>query len=317
MLEMLETTLTDLAPELVLVYGDTNSSIAGALAAAKLHVRVAHVEAGVRSFNRRMPEEMNRVVTDHVADVLLAPTPTAMENLAREGLSSRAILTGDVMYDAVQAYRGAAERRPSLLDRLQLASGGYGLVTVHRAENTDDPQRLSALLAAINDIAATVVPLVFPMHPRTAQRVLSMRPLWAPASALHVVAPVGYLDMLRLVRHARLMLTDSGGLQKEGFFLGCPCITLRDETEWIETVHGMGNVVTGVSPAAVRAAALMWEHRRADAVVNGHAARDAFGDGRAADRIVAALHAGCAADTNGAPDADETATFGVVGERRC
>jgi len=317
MLEKLEPVLLDVGPDIVMVYGDTNSSVAGALAAVKLHIPVGHVEAGVRSFNRRMPEEVNRVVTDHVADLLLAPTPTAMGNLEREGLSARAILTGDVMYDAVLSHGQAAERTPRILETVGLASGGYGLVTVHRAENTDDGERLDGLLAAVNDIATTVMPLVFPMHPRTAGVVRSMRPRWAPAPRLHVIPPVGYLDMLRLVRHARVTLTDSGGLQKEAFFLGCPCVTLRDETEWIETVQGMGNVVTGVSPEAVRAAVVTWERRRSQGLANAGGAGASFGDGRAADRIVAALRAACPGEVTSWSTGAETTTLRVVGESRC
>lgn len=290
MLERLEVVLLETRPDMVLIYGDTNSSVAGALAATKLHIPVAHVEAGVRSFNRRMPEEVNRIVSDHAADVLLAPTPTAMANLDREALSRRAILTGDVMYDAVLAHIETAERRTKVLSRLGLTPGAYGVVTVHRAENTDDRARLEGLLTTLNDIATTAFPLVFPMHPRTAAVIESTLPHWTPAPRLRVTEPVGYLDMLHLVRHARMTLTDSGGLQKEAFFLGCPCTTLRDETEWIETVQGMGNILAGVEPAAVREAVATWERRLSDGGPGTFGAASAvFGDGRAADRIVASV----------------------------
>ena len=169
MLEKIEQVLLESQPDMVVVYGDTNSTLAGALAAAKLHIPVAHVEAGVRSFNRRMPEEINRVVADHVSDLLLAPTQTAMENLGREGLSAKAVVTGDMMYDAVLFNRDVAEQRSKILERLKLVPGDYGVVTVHRAENTDDERRLGILLTAFNDIAASMLQLVFPVHPRTAK----------------------------------------------------------------------------------------------------------------------------------------------------
>ena len=317
MLEKLERVLVETRPDMVLTYGDTNSSAAGALAAAKLRMPAAHVEAGVRSFNRRMPEEVNRVVADHVSDVLLAPTSTAMDNLEREGLSRRAVLTGDVMYDAVLWHSGVADRRAKILEALGLASGGYGLVTVHRAENTDDSARLSGLLTAVNDIARTVLPLVFPMHPRTASAVQSTLPRWSPAARLHVIRPVGYLDMLSLVRHARMTLTDSGGLQKEAFFLGCPCITLRDETEWTETVKAAGNIVVGVQPEAIHAAVLTWARDRSDGRADFAAARASFGDGGAADRIVTALLAVYHEGTDRWVAGRETTAAQVTGDARC
>lgn len=315
MLERLEAVLLETRPDMVLIYGDTNSSVAGALAATKLHIPVAHVEAGVRSFNRQMPEEVNRIVSDHVSDVLLAPTSTAMANLDREGLSRRAILTGDVMYDAVLAHLATAERRTKILSRVGLPSGVYGVVTIHRAENTDDGARLEGLLTVLNDIATNVFPLVFPMHPRTTALIRSTLPGWKPAARLHIIQPVGYLDMLVLVRHARMTLTDSGGLQKEAFFLGCPCTTLRDETEWIETVQGMGNIVAGVEPAAVRAAVVTWERRLSDGRGTFGAASALFGDGRAADRIVAAVLATRHGDT--AAGDVETTEANNMGETPC
>jgi UDP-N-acetylglucosamine 2-epimerase len=318
MLEKLEHVLIETRPDVVVVFGDTNSSIAGALAAAKLHMPVGHVEAGVRSFNRRMPEEVNRVVADHVSDLLLAPTPTAMENLEKEGLSKRAILTGDVMYDAVLCHSRVAERTSKILAVLGLAPGSYGLATVHRAENTDDEERLKGLLTAFNDVARNVFPVVFPMHPRTARVVRSTLPGWSAGARLHVIQPVGYLDMLCLLRHARMTLTDSGGLQKEAFFLGCPCITLREETEWIETVQGAGNIVAGVDPMEIRAAVLTWQSRLSGGMVNFAAAAGAsFGDGRAADRIVPVLLA--AAQGYAAPwsASRETTAMKATGDRRC
>ena len=318
MLEKLEPVLLQTRPEMVLIYGDTNSSLAGALAAVKLHTPVAHVEAGVRSFNRRMPEEINRVVADHVSDLLLAPTRTAMENLEREGLSGRAVLTGDVMYDAVAAHRQVAARRSSILGILGLAPGTYALATVHRAENTDDAERLEGIVTAFNDIAGDGLPLVLPLHPRTAQAVRATLPRWSPRPSLHVIPPVGYLDMLCLVGHARLVLTDSGGLQKEAFFLGCPCVTLREETEWTETVEAAGNIVVGAAPAAIRAAVRTWEHRLAGGVPDfAAAASTSFGDGRAADRIVQALLAAAQGAAHVGPAADETAAINTTEGARC
>jgi UDP-N-acetylglucosamine 2-epimerase len=290
MLEKVEQVLLEARPDWVLVYGDTNSSLAGALAAVKLRIPLAHVEAGVRSFDRRMAEELNRVAADHVADLLLAPTARAMDNLAREGLAARAILTGDVMFDALVEHRAAADRRPGLVERLGLPRHGYALATIHRGENTDDRERLARLLTALDAIAETVCPVVVPLHPRTGRLVRSGLAHWTPAARLHLVEPVGYLEMLRLVRHARMTLTDSGGVQREAFFLGCPCITLRDGTEWVETIDGGGNILVGADPPAIRAAVATWERRRAEGLESfGGAASAWFGDGRAADRIVASV----------------------------
>src|SRR5262245_41502096 len=180
MLEKMEKVLLEMRPHMAVTYGDTNSTLAGALAAAKLHIPVAHVEAGVRSFNRRMPEEINRVVTDHVSDLLLAPTATAMENLEKEGLSGKAIWTGDIMYDAVLFNRDLAKLRSNILDRLGLLPHRYGLVTVHRAENTDNEERLRRLVMTLSDIAAKTLQLVFPIHPRTAKLLRSKFPAWSP-----------------------------------------------------------------------------------------------------------------------------------------
>jgi UDP-GlcNAc3NAcA epimerase len=286
MLAKIEQVLLEGQADVVVVYGDTNSTLAGALAAAKLHIPVAHVEAGLRSFNRRMPEEINRVVADHVSDLLLAPTQTAMENLGREGLSGKAVLTGDLMYDAVLFSRDVAEQRSTILERLNLVPGNYGVVTIHRAENTDDERRLRNLLAAFNDIAASVLQLVFPVHPRTARLLASRFPAWSPHPRLHLIEPVGYLDMLRLVSRARLTLTDSGGLQKEAFFLGCPCITLREETEWLETIHGGGNILAGVEAHKIWDAVSIWEARLSTGR-GGFSAEVAalFGGGFAADKV--------------------------------
>lgn len=290
MLEGIERVLMDERPHMVLVYGDTNSTVAGALAAAKLHIPIGHVEAGLRSFNRRMPEEINRVVADHVSDLLFAPTATAMRNLATEGLAARAVLTGDSMYDTVLFNRALAAQRSTILDRLHLTPGAYGVVTVHRAENTDDLKRLQQLLAGFNRIADQGLTLVAPLHPRTAGVLRTKLTAWRPHERLHLIEPLGYLDMLRLVDNARVTLTDSGGLQKEAFFLGCPCVTLRDETEWVETVEAGGNVLTGTDPERMFAAVAAWRARyaagRADFTAQ---AEKAFGRGDAAEKTLDAI----------------------------
>ncbi len=286
MLTGIEKLLLELKPDAVVVYGDTNSTIAGALAAAKLHISVVHVEAGLRSFNRRMPEEINRIATDHISDLLLAPTPTALRHLQSEQLGEQAVFTGDVMLDAVRHNLAIAESRSRVLDEFGLASAGYGVVTLHRAENTSGA-RLRAAFDLLNAVAEQEIPLVFPVHPRTQAMLAGGIEGWTAHPQLRLVPVLGYLDMLRLVRQAAVVLTDSGGLQKESLFLGTPCVTLRDETEWPETVEAGGNVVTGLDLMRVIEAV-----GRAGARRDRDAGRDAqieasFGDGHAADRIVA------------------------------
>ena len=240
MLEAIEAVLLEERPDWVLVYGDTDSTLAGALAAVKVHIPVAHVEAGLRSFNRRMPEEINRVLTDHVSDLLFAPTETAVENLRKEGIPEERIhLVGDVMYDAALYYGQKAERVSRVLERLALQPKGYVLVTVHRAENTDDPKRLKAILEGLAQVASEI-PVVFPVHPRTRKAIehYGFEPITRP---LTLIEPVGYLDMVMLEKHAQLIATDSGGVQKEAFFHRVPCVTLRDETEWVELVEAGWN----------------------------------------------------------------------------
>jgi UDP-N-acetylglucosamine 2-epimerase len=284
MLERLERAFLDLRPDVVVTYGDTNSTVAAALAAAKLHLPVAHVEAGVRSFNRRMPEEINRIAADHLADLLLAPTPTAAANLDQEGLTDRTVLTGDLMYDTVLALQPVVSTHREPLVRLGLTPGEYGLVTIHRAENTDDPTRLGRLLTGLELVAARGLPLVFPVHPRTAAAL--HRRGWQPPSSIHILPPAGYVEVLTLVAHARVTLTDSGGLQKEAFFLGCPAVTLREETEWVETVQAGANVLAGTDPDRILQAVLAWERRYSTGRPDFAAeAASAFGDGRAAVRI--------------------------------
>jgi len=258
MLAKIEEVVLAEKPDWLMVYGDTNSTLAGALAASKLHVPVAHVEAGLRSFNRRMPEEINRVLTDHISSLLFCPTETAVRNLAVESITRGVHLIGDVMLDALLDAQERAKARSTVIERLGLVEKQYLLATVHRAENTDDPERLRAIMAALSQLAETE-PVIFPVHPRTRKALeaigvntspdsqlstLNSQPA-APAASLHFIPPLGYLDLVRLSSSARVILTDSGGLQKEAYWLGVPCVTLRDETEWVETVESGWNVLAG------------------------------------------------------------------------
>jgi UDP-GlcNAc3NAcA epimerase len=281
MLEALEAAIVEDQPAAVLVYGDTNSTLAGALAAAKLHVPVAHVEAGLRSFNRRMPEEINRVLTDHVSAVLFAPTDVAVRNLAAEGIAGdKVVRCGDVMQDAAIFYAARAADRPAPVPGL--ARGGYVLSTIHRAENTDDPARLRAILEGLATVAETL-PVVLPLHPRTRKFAAADPALAAALARLQVIEPVGYLDMVRLETEAAVIATDSGGVQKEAFFHGVPCVTLRDETEWVELVEGGWNrLVPPVTASAIAEAVLAARGSR------GHA-EALYGQGDAGERIVADL----------------------------
>lgn len=244
MLKRIEEVLLKEEPDWVLVYGDTNSTLAGAMAAAKLNIRIAHVEAGLRSFNRKMPEEINRVITDHLSTLLLCPSGTAVDNLNAEGIVSNVHLVGDVMADALAFAARRAKTCSGVLRRLGLAEHGYIVATVHRAENTDDSSRLLSILEAF---AIIDEPVILPIHPRTRKRIMELGrdlPQFANGN-LRFIEPLGYLDMVRLMQSARMILTDSGGLQKEAYWLGVPCVTLRDETEWIETVEMKWNVLAG------------------------------------------------------------------------
>jgi UDP-N-acetylglucosamine 2-epimerase len=277
MLTGIEELLVCRKPDWVVVYGDTNTTLAGALAACKAGVRLAHVEAGLRSFNRSMPEEHNRVLTDHCSDLLLCPTRTAEDNLAREGVTRGVHLVGDTMCDAIRQFVCAARRRSTVLDAFALRRGRYLLATVHRAYNTDQVENLRAILAALGALEETVV---LPLHPRTSQTLQANPGLDVPANVL-VIPPAGYLDMLALEENARMILTDSGGVQKEACMLGVPCVTLRPETEWIETVQAGWNVLAGTDPQRIREAVTRrnWPDARADL----------FGDGQASIRIAALL----------------------------
>jgi UDP-N-acetylglucosamine 2-epimerase (non-hydrolysing) len=237
MLTALDPVLEAQAPDWVLVYGDTNSTLAGTLSAVKMHMPVAHLEAGLRSFNRRMPEEHNRVLTDHAADLLLAPTQTAMDHLASEGLSGRSVLVGDVMADVCLRVAAAVADQPMPLADLGLAPGQYVVATIHRAENTDDPARLAAIIAALR---ALPLPVVLLAHPRL-RNLAAANSIPLEGAALTVAEPQPYPTVIGLVARARSVVTDSGGLQKEAYLLGTPCTTLRTETEWVETLHGGWN----------------------------------------------------------------------------
>lgn len=241
MMRRLEPVLAAERPDWVLLYGDTNSTAAGALTAAKMQMRLAHIEAGLRSFNRAMPEEVNRIVADHLSDLLFCPTTAGMENLRLEGLGQRAVLTGDVMYDAVLANLKAAESRTASI-AYEWEPRAYALATIHRAENTNDTNRLWLLLSALEQVAAEICPVVLAMHPRTQKIVTGMG--WTPRHVVKI-PPVSYPDMLLLEKRARIILTDSGGVQKEAYFLRVPCVTLREETEWVETLENSCNVVAG------------------------------------------------------------------------
>ncbi|NJB68979.1 UDP-N-acetylglucosamine 2-epimerase [Desulfobaculum xiamenense] len=308
MLEALEAALVEDRPDAVVVPGDTNSTLAGALAAVKLGIPVVHVEAGMRSFNRAMPEEHNRVLADHAADILCVSTAAAVENLRREGLANVAfggrrveaedvdgtplscvgaplvVNVGDVMYDAALHYGERAQAESNCLERLGVRPGEYVLATVHRAENTTKGKRLSFIFRGLATIAREI-PIVLPLHPRTGDAINSaICGRWPiPLSGMTLIEPQSYLDMLQLVRNARAVCTDSGGLQKEAYFFGRPCVTLRDETEWVELVDGGFNVVSGADPDAIPEA----YHRVRDLSFTPQP--DFYGSGRAGEAMAAVI----------------------------
>ena len=288
MLEGIEALIQQVQPDWVLVYGDTNSTLAGALAAAKLHVPVAHVEAGLRSHNPAMPEEINRVLTDRVSSLLLCPTQTAVNNLQQEGFPfpatgtnrtlapQRIVNIGDVMFDAVLYYRKRAKEQIGL-EAFGLGHQNYALCTLHRQENTDDPKRLHNILSALRDIAREL-PLVLPLHPRTKHKIEQQH--YADGlNGITVLEPLPYLEMQRLQMSAKLILTDSGGMQKEAYFHQVPCITLRDETEWVETVEAGWNQLVGANEEQILKA---WRN----ANVPSAQTEDLYGDGNAAGRLL-------------------------------
>ncbi len=252
MLEGIEKVLLAEKPDWVLVYGDTNSTLAGALAAAKLHIPVAHVEAGLRSFNMRMPEEINRILTDRISTLLFCPTETAVINLKAEGITNGVHNIGDVMYDVSIYYRDLAKQKSNALSDLGLSENNYVLATCHRAENTDDKKNISDILTALEAIAGDI-PVVLPLHPRT-RKLIDQYGLSSHLDSLKITEPLPFLDMVALEQSAKLILTDSGGVQKEAFFYGVPCITMREETEWVETVEfGLNRLVGADREKIIRA----------------------------------------------------------------
>jgi UDP-N-acetylglucosamine 2-epimerase len=279
MLEAVERALMGLEPDVVIVYGDTNSTLAGALAAVKLEQSVAHVEAGLRSFNRSMPEEINRVLVDRVSSHLLCPTARAVENLRAEGITEGVHLVGDVMYDAALKHSDAARKRRAC-EEFGMERGGYLLLTIHRPVNADDPDRLRRILEAISTTGRKTL---FPAHPRT-RKVLGSSSLSRGFDALEVIEPVDYLTFLSLLVDAERVVTDSGGVQKEAYIFGVPCITLRAETEWVETLEDGWNVLVDADPQKIVEAI-----RRPRPTGQR---REVFGDGRAAERIVEILETG-------------------------
>lgn len=272
MLIALEKVLEGIKPDLVLVYGDTNSTLAGALTAAKAGIPLVHVEAGLRSYNRTMPEEINRVVTDHLSKILFCPTQPAVRNLASEGIRENVHLVGDVMYDAFLHNLSLARDQSTILRRLEVGEGEYVLVTVHRAANTDNPDNLRKIVAALGQLPIRVI---FPLHPRT-RKLLAHHDL-AISPNISLIEPVGYLDMLVLEANADCILTDSGGIQKEAYLAGVRCITLREDTEWVETVDAGWNRLVGADPERIRQAYETW--------FPGGERLPFYGDGRAAEKI--------------------------------
>ena len=278
MLMRLEEILQAERPDALLVYGDTNSTLAGALAASKLHIPIAHVEAGLRSFNRRMPEEINRVLTDHMSDILFCPTKKAVTNLSEEGIHRNVYDVGDVMYDCFLIFSRLSDDKSLILNNLSLTNTPYYLATIHRAENTDHPERLKNIFEALG---ALDLPVVMPLHPRT-RNALKTKGI-VPDAHIRMLEPLPYLDMCQVLKNARLVLTDSGGLQKEAMFAGVPCITLRDETEWGETVTSGCNQLVGAEKEAILAAV---HSRGATLPPQG---KNPYGDGHASEHIVTIL----------------------------
>ena len=300
-LERIEVVLQEEKPEVVMVYGDTNSTLAGALAAAKLNIPVAHVEAGLRSYNRTMPEEMNRLVTDHLSTLLFCPSDQAVRNLLKEGIKNgegRIVKKiGDVMYDSMLYYSKLAEKRSTILKELGFSTPNsaraihesplhrtpnYYLATLHRAENTDNPKRLKSILKALNEIGRNA-PAVLPLHPRT-KKMMKVYHLFSGFKNIKFIEPVSYFDMLKLEKNAKAILTDSGGIQKEAYWLRVPCFTLREETEWVETIGSGWNVLTGTEVKRILREVGHLEKRR-----KYPKGRKIYGDGEASQKIVQIL----------------------------
>jgi UDP-N-acetylglucosamine 2-epimerase (non-hydrolysing) len=277
MLKKVEEVLSKEKPDLVLVYGDTNSTLAGALSAAKLHIKIGHVEAGLRSFDKRMPEEINRIVTDHISDLLFAPTKTAVKNLYNEGIQDGVYLTGDVMYDTLLYSIEVAEKKSQILDTLEIKPKEYLLATIHREENRNE-KNLKKIFNALLESGELIV---FPAHPGTL-KLLKVSGLYndlKKSKGILLIKPVGYLDMLVLEKNAKKIITDSGGVQKEAYFLKVPCITLRDRTEWMETVEDGWNVLVGTEKERILKAIRAFEPHDETYAYK-------FGDGKASEKIV-------------------------------
>ena len=268
MLEKIEAILLKEKPDWVLVYGDTNSTIAGALAATKLHIKIAHVEAGLRSFNRKMPEEINRIATDHISDILFVPTQNAMNLLANEGIVERAVLVGDIMYDAILYNQKLADEKYKLSDITNL--NNFYLGTIHRPSNTDNLVRLQYIFSAFSELD---LPIILPLHPRTQKIIKKIK----YSKNVKIIEPVSYLKMIVLLKNCKKVLTDSGGLQKEAYYLHKPCITMRDETEWIETLENNWNFIVGADKDLILEKVKNKEFGKQ---------KDYFGDGKAAEKIV-------------------------------
>ncbi|MCM3162578.1 non-hydrolyzing UDP-N-acetylglucosamine 2-epimerase [Metabacillus litoralis] len=263
-------------PDYVLVYGDTNSTLAGSLAASKLHIPIVHIEAGLRSFNKKMPEEVNRILTDHVSEFLFCPTDTAVKNLENENITRNVFNVGDVMYDAVIYNQDIADSS-TLLSDLGLTKDDFYLITVHRAENTEDRDRITGILDAFAKVEGTKV---WPIHPRTKNKLASYGINLDSIPGLKVIDPIGYLDMLALEKNAKKILTDSGGVQKEAYFVKTPCVTLRDETEWVETVEQGANILVGADTNKIVEAVQAPSNSEYPPI---------FGDGNTSEKIVKLL----------------------------
>jgi len=282
MLAAIEEVLLKECPDMVLVYGDTNSTLAGALSAAKLHIPVAHVEAGLRSFDRTMPEEINRVMADHISDLLFCPTHTAVDNLAKEGIKSGVYLTGDVMVDALQYNLKIAKEKSAIIENLNLKNKNYYVATVHRPSNTDNKENLTNILKAFSDIInSRQIPIIFPVHPRTLKYLKKYGLYYNLPEKLVTTDPLPYLDMILLMSNAKMILTDSGGIQKEAYILKVPCITLRENTEWIETVQDNMNRLTGSDTKKITSAVINENHFPGRIQNKGR-----FGNGNTAKKIV-------------------------------
>ena len=280
MLEGIEDILLKEKPDVLLVYGDTNSTIAGALAAKKIHIKVAHVEAGLRSFNMAMPEEVNRILTDRISDFLFCPTQTAVDNLEKEGydhIDCHIIKSGDVMQDAATFYASKSADKSSVIQDNDLNK--FILVTLHRAENTDDPNRLTNIVKALNEIHTNICPIVLPLHPRTKAKLDHIDEVLD----VNIIDPVGYFDMIELIKQSEIVMTDSGGLQKEAFFFAKHCVTMRDQTEWVELVEADVNVIVGADKDKIVNSAQEMILRSSDF------SEDLYGNGKASANIIAAL----------------------------